>query len=265
MAIAAAIATAACSLFVDTGGLSGGNDAATASDASSDATANSDGAIASDGGEAGPIPFCQANPGHTVCLDFDESTALPPYDNSHFDPTKFFIDGTTSVSAPQSLFAKMTAGDSHEEFDRNLPSTLGKLVWKFDIKFSSSDLTAGQIAPLSTNVPVVDGLSDHSFYMQTYDNGFFISESASPADGGATRYPSTKLASPVPLDTWMHVELTVDGATGNMKMSFNGTALPDGQAQAGFPSGTAVLAVGGYAESLPADAVVHIDNLIVDY
>ena len=266
-----AVAGGACSLLVDTNGLSGGDGGAPLADASSDAPVASDAALDAAGdarGDASQIAFCDAHPGHTLCFDFDESTALPSYDSSSFDPTLFFIDSTTSRSSPHSIAAKYAAGvDSTEYLQRDFPSTRGGLVsWIIDLKFTATDLSTGQIIPLSTHVPVTPGMSDHFFYLQTYLGDFILSEATAPDDGGAPYYTADVLVSPVPNDTWMHVEVTIDGSTGIMKASLDGVPLADGHAQIGFPStGTAHVLLGGFAGSLAADSMLHVDNLIVDY
>jgi hypothetical protein len=263
-------ALGSCSLFVDTNGLSSGDgDAAIEGDASSDALIGSDAksptdAGVTDGGDAAPTPFCASHPGHTLCYDFDESASLPAADSFQSDPGHLVIDSTMSVSPPYSLLGIYNAGDSNEQFQKNLTSTQGKVSWAIDLKFSASDLSTGQTAPLATDVPTVDVLYDHYFYLQTYFNSLNIGESATPADGGPTNYTSTQLVSPVPVDTWMHVEFTVDGNTGVITLSFNGTALPNNQAQFGFPNGSMQVTVGGFAGDLPATTNINIDNVLVD-
>lgn len=265
-------ALGACSLFVDTDGLSGADaDASSIIDASSDAPIESDGKIPSDGGaptdasDAAPTPFCATHPGHVLCYDFDDSTMLPPADNTDFDPAHFMIDSTDSVSPQHSLLGIYPAGSSNQQLQKNLTSTKDKVSWALDIKFSASDLTTGQTAPIATDVPAVAELSDHYFYLQTYFNSLNVGESASPADGGPTNYTDTEIVSPVPVDTWMHVEFTVDGTTGVITVSLNGNPLPNDHAQYGFSDGAMQVTLGGFAGNLPASTRIRLDNVIVDF
>ena len=264
-------ALGACSLFVDTDGLSGGGDdiADPATDASSDATADRD-ATALDSGadaDASASPYCVSHPGHTLCLDFDESPSLPAFDTSSFDPGHMFVDDATSVSPQQSLAILFSGGHgSNQSIDKDLPPTKSVLSISLDVRYSASDLSQGQTITFSVDVPHVAGLSDHFFYLQTYFGDLALVENVTPDDGGASDFPSITLISPVPPDTWMHIEMSVDGATRKWTMSFNGVALADGQAEVGFPSGPAHFTLGGYGSpQLPADTTVHIDNLLVDY
>jgi hypothetical protein len=267
------LALGACSLFVDTDGLSGGSgDAAIANDASSDAPLASDAqtptdaTAPSDGGDAAASPFCASHPGHSLCYDFDESTMLPSYDNPAFDPGHMVIDPTQSVSPPQSLLTIFDSGSATQSFQKNISATKGgKLSWSLDVKYNATDMTTGQTTCLAVDVPLVAELTDHYFYLQTYFGSLNISEAASPADGGATSYYSWTLQSPLVVGSWLHIEWTIDGSTGNMTFSFNGTPQPSQTAQFGFPSGAGQLTLGGFGGNLPARTTVNIDNVLIDY
>ncbi len=276
-----ALGLAACSLFVDTDGLTGGS-AASGSDGSVDANSGSDGSVdansgdgstdASDGGpssDAAPFDanapkFCDSHPGHSYCLDFDESASIPPgYDNGNFTPANFFIDPSISVSGPNSLYAKFTVGNSDEGIGSNVTYASGNLAFSLDIRFSSSDLSAGQIVPFIAHVPKLSGQSEHYFYLQVYFDSFNIGETLT-ANGDAPSYTSTTLTSPVPKDTWMHVDIAVNGSTRKVTASLNHMPITVPDAQAGFGTGTSYLALGAYANDIPADAIEHLDNVTID-
>jgi hypothetical protein len=271
MLVASAIT--ACSLIVDTDGLENGNgngDAGPTIDASSDAAIDKDGSSGIDAGpgsDASAPPFCVSHPGHTICLDFDESLDIPVVDNASFDPGHIFIDNAASVSPEQSLAILFSPGTgSNEQIEKNLTGTKGVLSWAFDVRFSASDLTKGQTIPLATFVPLSPGLSQHFFYLQTYAGDLDLTENVTPDDGGPSDYPGITLISPVPADTWMHIEMSVDGTTQQWTMSFNGVALANQQAEVGFPIGPGAQNIGGYGSSdIPVSTTVHIDNLLIDY
>ncbi len=261
----------ACSLFVSTDGLSSGDDdaASPTNDAPFDAPSDYVSPLTDAGADADATktPFCAANPGHSLCFDFDESTEIPPVDNQAFAPGAIFVDNGVSVSAPQSLAVIYPSGmGSNESIEKDLPSTSGVLSFKIDLRFTASDLSAGQTIDFSVSVPYGADLSGHIFFIQTYYNGLAVAENVTPSDGGVANYPSVTLVSPVPSDEWLHIEVSIDGTSRDEKISLNGTSLADTQAAVGFPSGVAHVTLSGYGSAqLPAQTTLHIDNVIVDY
>ncbi len=260
----------ACSLFVDTDGLVGGS--ALIDDAGSDA-----GDAAADTGlvdasrpdadagadvDAAPLAYCLAHPGHTLCLDFDESTAVPAGASS-FDPMLLYVDSTDSVSPLHSLLTTYPAGQSQQKLMLTLSGT-GKLSFSLDMKLAASDLTIGQIIAFDIDLPDGPGVQDHSFYIETYDGNFRIGESVGPTDGGPTSYTATPLFDVVPNGAWSHLDVTVDGSTRAITLSIDGTPHTVAAAQAGFAAGTVYVNLGGYGNRLPNGATSAIDNLIVD-
>jgi hypothetical protein len=266
---------AACSLFVSTDGLSSGGDDAASPTSDSSIDAPSDHPVspvvdagADANGDATTTPFCAANPGHSLCFDFDESTAIPPVDNEGFDPGKIFVDNALSFSAPQSLAVIYASGmATNETIERDLQPTSGVLSFEVELRYTASDLTRGQTIALSVDVPhATNGLSQHFFYIQTYNNELDVAETVTPDDGGASDFPGVTLLTSVPADEWLHINVSIDGTTRVQKISLNGTSLADLQVEVGFPSGVAHFSVGGYAsDQLPVQTTLHIDNLIVDY
>ena len=270
LAMACGIGLAACSLFVSTDGLQGGADGGTISDASiADVVSDvktSDAAKDSSPPVDGPtLGFCDQNPGHKICWDFDESTTVPTTDETNYGATQLFVDPADSVSKPNSLELKWPAGAGTDiSISDNI--TMGTTISvAMDIRMTSSDLTTGQLVPIYIVVPPSAGESQHSFYLQSYYGEFDVTEGVMPDDGGASNYAGWTLASPVPSDTWVHVEFTVDGTTGLVKMSYNGTPFPDGQAISGFPAGAGRVSVGAYTVSIPADITERLDNFLFDY
>ncbi|MEO8874405.1 MAG: hypothetical protein ABI461_02365 [Polyangiaceae bacterium] len=277
MAAAAVLAfgLGACGLFVDTDGLTGGDVVSVGgSDGSVDANVGGDGSSGpSDSGttsDAAPFDanapkFCDSHPGHSYCVDFDESLTIPPdYDDTSFTAANFFIDPSISVSAPNSLYAKFTVGDSSEGVGSNVTYASGSLALALDVRFSSSDLSTGQIVPFIAYVPKSSGQSEHYFYLQVYYGSFNIGEALTADDGGAPTYASTTLVSPTPKDTWMHVDILINGSTGKVTASFDGTSITVPDAQAGFGTGAGYVTLGAYANDLPADAIEHLDNITFD-
>lgn len=262
----------ACSLFVDTDGLSTGADASTDSstDASFDVISDHVDPVIDAGADANAdasnIPYCQAHPGHTLCLDFDESTDLPNFSDKDFDPGAIFVDTSGGVSQPNSLSITFPASGGSEQIDQDYPYTNGgKLFISLDLKLASSDLSSGQLQPLAFNLPNAPGIASHYFYLQDYYGSVDESEAISPSDGGDPIYPSVTLASPIPNDIWMHVEMTVDETTLVKTVTLNGNVISTASAKQTSPSGMGNLVIGGFSDSLPASTIVHIDNLIVDY
>ncbi|MEO8797793.1 MAG: LamG-like jellyroll fold domain-containing protein, partial [Polyangiaceae bacterium] len=155
------------------------------------------------------------------------------------------------------------AGHSQQNVMLTLAGT-GKLSFSLDMKIAASDLTIGQIIALDIDVPDGPGVQDHSFYIESYDGSFQMSESVGTTDGGPTSYTATPLIDVVPNGAWTHLDLTIDGSTGAMELAVDGTPRTVAPAQAGFPAGTVRVNLGGYGERLPNGATSAIDNLIVD-
>ena len=271
LAMACGAGLAACSLFVSTDGLqSGGDDGGTISDAmTTDVVADvkaSDAAKDSSSPADGPtLGFCEQNPGHKICWDFDESTTVPTTDETNYVSTQLFVDSADSVSKPNSLVLKWPAGagmNSSITDDITLGTTISVAM---DIRLTSSDLTTGQLVPIYIVVPPSAGESQHSFYVQSYYGELDVTEGVMPDDGGTSNYAGWTLASPVPSDTWVHIEFSVDGTTGTVKMSYNGAPFPDGQAISGFSAGAGRVSVGAYTVSIPADITERLDNFLFDY
>ncbi len=273
LAMACGAGLAACSLFVSVDGLEGG-DAGGASDASTnDVTTDvtSDAKATDAAKDASPLvdgasgPFCEQNPGHKICWDFDESTTVPTTDETSYDPTQLFVDSADSVSKPNSLVLKWPAGGGMNSSISDNVAVGTKIAVAMDLRMTSTDLTTGQLVPIYIVVPPGPGQSQHSFYLQEYFGDFAVAEGVMPDDGGAASYTGWTLATPVPNDQWVHVEFAVDGATGVVTMSFNHTPLPNGQALSGFPTGSGQVSLGAYTVNIPADITERVDDFTFDY
>lgn len=259
----------ACSLFVDTDGLSdgastpgdGGNDATVDAPLPNDASAVEAG---DDAGEAGPaLRYCQAHPGHAFCLDFDDSDDVPSIGGAGFDPAKMYVDDASFVSPPHSLYVSFPAGESSEGIDEPMEST-SSLSGSLDLRFDTTDLSSGQVVPLQIDYAPTSGVAEHFYYVNTYNGFFNFSEAVRPDDGGSTFYTSNTVATPVPINHWVHVDFAVTTG-GHVTVSLDGTQVVDKDGQIGLTPGVAVtVSVGAYSNDLVHDVVEHLDNVVVD-
>ncbi|MEO8799328.1 MAG: hypothetical protein ABI551_15670 [Polyangiaceae bacterium] len=273
--VAVAMHIAACSLFVDTGGLSDGDggssadggaaDASDASDATTDARPTNDaGGDGGDAGEGGPaLRYCQAHAGHRFCLDFDDSKDVPSIGGTNYDPARFFVDDGASASPPHSLYALFSVGGSSEAINELFTSTAA-LSGSIDLRFDSNDLTKGQLVPLQIDYGATPGVADHYYYLQTYYGFFNFSEAVEPDDGGAASFTSNTIASPVPVGAWVHVDFAVS-ADGHTTVSLDGSPVLDLQGQIPLTAGVPVkIVIGAYSNDLKAAIVEHLDNIVID-
>lgn len=273
LAIGACIAVTlgACSLFVDTSGLSGGAPSAGEggiADASAEAAV--DAAKPSDaGGDAAKdasVPFCDSHPGHTLCYDFDESNALPPADQTFFDPGgSIVVDGADHVSAPSSLLFTWPATMGVSEGIQKAFSGTGKITCDLDVKVTSTDLSNGQLSFLYLYVPTSADYSRNTFFVQVYHGDLDLSEGLDPADGGASMYTGQDYEPTIPNDTWQHISFVISGSDGAVSISLDGGTPATFTAFVPFDVGQVTLVLGGYGASLNTGAKARMDNLVCDF
>lgn len=211
---ACAAALAACSLLVDTDGLSGGSrDAGTEGGNTADVAApNVDAAGATDAG--GDARWCVAHkPDGGFCDDFDDpgrTSPKPPWDTINADPS-----GTLTVVPPGVLQLDWPANIpppnndcSYVRLLKDMPPAT-KWTFGFDV-FLGDGMGGGYFDDAITNViwhPPNDA------YCQVY----LVQKDPGLDDDGNHR-PTQKLS----LGAWHRVEITVDGDTGQLAMTIDG-------------------------------------------
>ncbi|MDB4937416.1 MAG: hypothetical protein JWP87_4388 [Labilithrix sp.] len=261
--VAFAVPLAACSLVVDTNGLSG--------------VALGDGSLAdaaSDGGPSGDSPSLPPDgapntteAGATTCLEsagefcdaFDDSTPGSRWSNKETKRgTIAFSAG--GLSPPNAFVATITAGavPAYANLVKTFPSPRTSMRCDIDLKLTDVP-TAGELDVLDL-VAVVPGTDDHHVYFAAYEGIWKLAEFYGGGGGAPSVDRTQNLGTPLPKDTWFHVTLAFAGATATL--TANGTTVT--LASLTTPSNVvgAYISVGiPYASDNIATATVVVDNV----
>lgn len=271
-----AFVAAACSLAVDTSGLSsGGPSAPDASDANS-VDAPADGAIAPDGPadarpDAPPARPCDVP--HTICEDFDDPSgarSLQPI----LDNGGQLIDDDDHVSAPRSVICRTApSGSGNESSARMRADFVGlpsRVHAAFDMKTANLPLSGffellKLETPNSFEGPSI-GYGDAGISIAAADSKWSVYRFGhlSATDNFDERNPLPKLGD----GEWHHVELDSKLARngGNLTVTVDGSKVVDAQGIRTLTEGATGLrlVIGLYTNGVGSAWDVKLDNVVAD-
>lgn len=266
--LASSASVSGCALlFVTTDGLSGGDHADTArpdgavdqgdgrSDLPAGGDAGSDGSFTLDGGlleDGAPARFCTANPGHTLCSDFDDDGDLAPGWTTNVSGRGMIrADTTHTRSPPNSFLARTTAGAagvSTAQIGRTVGVT-NRMRFSFDVYVTPP---AG---------PVGDSIATVKFSGGYLDVLWFETGTVWITERGVAG-PNIDHVSPqkIPANTWVRVQLEV--VPGKITMKLDGVTVIDDTTARTY-DGTAGVGLGIYSnDALAID--LHYDDVLAD-
>jgi len=196
-------------LFPGLGGLEGPGDAGAASDG------------AADGGQEGG--FCASAGQHTLCLDFDESTAVAQYGQLNTNGGAMLtVDGTSWTSPPQALSVSVLSGAyGSAHVDNTFPVVPGKLTASFQLQ----DVAAGngpKLKPLTVSFSN-NGTIRYQVAVEAYKTSLKVEEGFVGTDAG-TPYVE-KGTYPITWDPTKYYRIDLDitfGTTRSLTVNVNG-------------------------------------------
>lgn len=267
---------AACSLLVDTSGLSGATtsagDAAPGADGAttSDSASGADGATTSDArlDEAGDAadaaadvvdssaPECTRS-ATTICDSFDDFTPGSTWTANQVDRGAVTFDAV-GLSPPHALEAKIVAGSGTG--DAALIQTYAGMRTHVRCDFDLNLKTvpaAGEIDVLDI-ITKVPGSEQYHVYFGSFDSSWSVAEFQGGNDGG-TLDRMMALPAALPTNTWFHVELDQTGTS--VTLTANGLVASLGALT--LPAGTETSVTLGitYASGTVQSAGVLVDNV----
>lgn len=264
------LGSAACSLLVDSSGLTlsskarGDADATNANDAAVAQDASASDAMTPDAEAGAPTRFCDAHPGALFCEDFD-GLPLDTTRVSTQNGTGAATASSSAPSAPNVFVAQVGALASGEQGHAvfRLPNvTLQKFHCAFDVSMVGGtdaivfDLEAAAGGGTMNYQSELLGDSTFAIYQEFFQGG----------DGGLTQPFSwngdktSRTLSP----TWQHVDVCFDFATSARVLAFDGKKVAQGTGVPNWPE-TGELFFGAYVVRGPSTLQeVHIDNVLVD-
>jgi hypothetical protein len=261
-------------LIVSTDGLSGGDEAtkggggpgrteggglgADGGVASGDGGRNADGSeivLPNDGGivEDSSVGFCAANPGHTLCDDFDNRTDVTSGWAAGLQGRGVVRAETTRVrSAPRSFVAETAAGTkmvSIASMGRVVAASADRIRYSFDVYISPPSSSFGD-----SFATVRFGSTLYLDFLW-FDTGvFWVTE----RNGGPNiDHVGTK---PLPPNTWVRVQL--ETTPGRIVASVNGVVTIDATTTRNY-SGQTLVSLGLYSDDALAISFAF-DNVIAD-
>lgn len=260
--VALAAAAPACSLLVDTSGLSQGEEPA----GDAVAEARSDGALAETGSDGGGDvevvdggPFC-ARQDASFCDDFDDAAL----GLSQWTPrTDRGTVSTTSAAAPPSppyvLAVRTTGnGDAHVYLQADLANVSGRTTLAHALRLEGDHMGGRSIV---TEIATTLAGVTHVVGLIIVDGRPALFEGLYLADGGVEESES---APGPPLGSgWVHAVLVADrGPTRSMSVSIDGTIVDARAMNAGAAGGGQLrLRLGLNHENVPITA--YFDNVVV--
>lgn len=261
IAVAAALATASCSLFTDLGALSGGEQpSSTDRDASPvppeddggviDAGAGDDGARPDAGGDGGRL--CDGPPASRFCADFD---GVAPADLPIVqDRANVTLTETTSVSAPTSMLVEMSTpasanGQGGLEVDLGQAGPKVRVALDMRVSEHSKDYTeslAIRSVAAEKACEILLALATTSFVLWY----------------GCTADQYLELGA-IPFDQWVNVVVTIDAPAGKGTIVL-GKTQKDFPVPASFATGNLTVFAGvHYAKENSGPIRLAVDDFVV--
>ncbi len=207
----------ACSLLVDTGGLSGGasdgGGAEGSTPPSTDAPSGGDGPSGDDAapdaphdGDASTVFVCDA----TFCDDFDDGGPRGWTD-------KLLTRGTITttndaVTPPNGLLVQLAAGSGSADVElmKSFSGLPQHMRCELDMKVVNAPPSNAEVDYLEFTTLSTDPKT-YSVYFAHFDTGWAVAEFATFGDGGQLDRHSD--ATPPPIGTWFHVTFQTDGSS----------------------------------------------------
>jgi hypothetical protein len=271
---------AACGLFPDLSGLSGGDAATTdAADVGPPADAQpSDGqppdAPPSDGQppdaqptDAGDAGFCATHPGHAFCEDFDEPNFAARWDSIATTTGSTAVeDDASSTSPPNAMLGTVTfaaSSSSGTAYARKHFGTATTFQVRAELLVDPTSLA--QIDPVEIKLqPPPTGYSEYQIHVDVGTK--HLGWSTTPADGGASS--NSDLSFTNTLSSWQNVEIDFDLSTAIVKVLVNGaTVVGPATLSPVSPTGFDVelgVVKGSNTSNAPIVGTVHVDDVLVD-
>jgi hypothetical protein len=272
-AVCAVCGSAACTLLVDTGGLSSAGADASSNDgdvipmvpgaeggSGSDAAAND--AAANDGATASSV--CTAV--HTFCDDFDtgDTNLLTRWGELNTAAGPLDLDTTRSKSPPRSLrmnvMPETGVMDSHVGKTIDVKSGTGRV--ELDLFVPAPGGSYAEVDPIGIVLtPTPAGYDFHGLYLLILPGGNQLQYFASKKSGNLDNRAPVKVTT----DAWHHIVMTF-----SYTASPTGTMTIDGDAEAtvamGSPTPTKLdLQLGAsYANNVTATWSLGFDNVVID-
>jgi hypothetical protein len=257
---------AACTLFVDTKGLSDGaspgSDGGGSPDGPSSTPApGTDGGDAAAGGVDGaPGRFCDAHKDAIHCEDFDGPALTQDRIETRLGSVAV-IAAADARSAPNVLVATVPAISASESGDACYATPPIPTTSKFHVSFDVLVVTG-----ISVVVVDVYGIEPANNFTQGSilgDQNFALFQEFSQLqDGGGANGNNANLGASL-TPTWHHLDVCFDFPTLARKASIDGAKSVSPTGISGWPSTAMVLFGAEYATNSPPEEV-HIDNVLID-
>ena len=224
---------AACSLLVDTSGLSGADDgggpggeaSAMGSDGAADSRGSSDGPLTTmdgpvaEAGDAGndalDSSMSPCVPSATrLCDAFDDSTPGSTWTSKETNRGTITFDAV-GLSLPHAFEAKVVGGSGNASANliETYPTPRTNIRCELDLQLIDFP-TAGEIDVIDL-ISTVQGAQSYHVYFALFDNAWAVAEFQGRPDGGDLDRV-TNLSAALPKNTWFHVVLQQAGTTATL-------------------------------------------------
>jgi hypothetical protein len=209
--------------------------------------------VLQDAGDAAATGFCAANPGHTVCDDFDDRTDLGSnWAKDVSDASSVAISGTRFKSAPHGFRAEIGVTMNAPAYIIRRPVNGNSYKVSFDMYIDEATAASGfSFGSLSVDRSSFD-------FLWYAGRGGEIAESVTAADGGVNTLPAYRFGQPIPLNRWTRIEVELTPSA--LRASVDGVTVVSNM-QPRMPAGQPVVYIGLYAS---APQILFFDNVLID-
>jgi hypothetical protein len=279
-----ALGAAACSLVVSTSDLQGGPEAtgdggASSSGGGSSSGASSSGASSSgasssgDSGadvikkDAGSGSFCADNPGHTVCVSFDDDAGFSKAGHVA-GPSATLTVVPQGLSLPNAMRSfVLSSADSYARYELPVPVALKSARVEADVKVCAPD--AGYATDFISTISIFCSVPQgNSGALLHFTNGGYQGIKASTPSGGGAVTQQTQSLNLVADGNWHHVVVEgVTGAAGYAKFEVDGTPTMLGGGFFMAAATTCQVNIGVYSSASAGSAPCETlyDNVLIDW
>ncbi|MEO7110431.1 MAG: hypothetical protein ABI183_08350 [Polyangiaceae bacterium] len=267
--IAAAMSPVACSLFVDTDGLTGGTESsadATSFDSAgdsaiTDAISPRDTSTATDAS----APSCDAQ----FCESFDLSASLPGvFTPAHAGTGGSLAIVTRGLSLPNAVEFEqaVNAGQTESAIVHTFPGAPTKFHCELDLQMETDPQVNGELDYIVVHAQGIDHTPTYEVFLAKYGPSWTIAEYAGFDDGGQLNHSAGFTNAPA-IGIWTHVVFESDGST--LTAMFDGNTLGILPSLSSIGSQTATsrtLTLGSaYATANTSDIKMLIDNVACSF